>query len=156
VPQAPDWLGDGLWLVLGLGLVAMLLGELRWLRGIRAAPAETCRACGAALPPPSPGERPTSDRSCDQCGAPALVSPSRTALTPSNPIVAALQSRPPAGIGAAWGVILWALMDVAWPLFGDEATGFQLLPALTALPLYGLGGLAFGWLASLLRDGRGR
>lgn len=156
VPQAPDWLGDGLWFVLGLGLVAMLLGELRWLRGVRATPAETCRACGAALPPPSQGARPTSDRVCDQCGAPALVSAPQPALRPSNPFIAALQRRPLTGIGAAWGVILWALMEVAWPLFGGEATGFQLVPTLTALPLYGLGGLAFGWLASLLRDGRGR
>jgi predicted DNA repair protein MutK len=61
-----------------------------------------------------------------------------------------------AGIGAAWGVILWTLMEVAWPLLGGEGTGFQLVRALTVLPLYGLGGLAFGWLASLLRDGRDR
>ena len=156
MPQAPDWLENGLWLVLGLGLVAMLLGELRWLRGIRAMPAETCRACGADLPPPSQGASPSSGRSCDQCGAPALVSAPQPALRPSNPMVAALQSRPLAGIGVAWGVILWALMDVAWPLLGGDGTGFQLVPALTVLPLYGLGGLAFGWLASLLRDGRGR
>jgi hypothetical protein len=153
MPQAPDWLGDVLWLVLGLGLVAMLFGELRWLRGLRARPPEHCRACGADLPPPSQGASPGGARACDQCGAPVLTTSTAAALS-SNPLIAWLQQRPLAGVGAAWGLILWAVMSLAWPLLGGSGEAFQLVPALTGLPLFVLGGLVFGLTASALR-GRG-